>query len=838
MPHFENARIRDINQGTFVDVKGDAHVLMFTGGGLSGFEIIYRNVAESAFHDSGARFPQPKCHPETRKAVMETIMAWLKADDDDGDLGEGRSAERRKKPILWLHAPAGAGKSAIAQSIADLCCTVEPSGLAASFFFSRNVAERNTEKHLTATLVYQVARSIPAAKPFIENVVMDDPCIFSRTLEVQFTNLIARPLIQAAGEDPFPSQWPTLVLLDGLDECIAENDGELKQCAIIKAICATLTRFDIPLRFLIASRPEPHLRDIFEQPDVLCISRYLKLDKSFNPERDIETFLRAELACICTGHPSMVSVVDWPSRPDIKHLIHKSSEQFIYAATVVKFVGDRRHNPLKRLGVVLHPSTDMPPSPFTNLYTLYRQVLEAAQPNHITAIVTIFSIVLHNALWPLTLADIAGLMTVPVQDVKLLLYDLHSIVNVSDTTPQVSFFHASFSDFLQTQSQAGPYYVVLNKQCECIGKPWPKCYHTYARECWFFGLDVTPLTPTLLNGLEQYFLKVSKEFDANIQLNKIAGVIGSLENRPEGPLQKIHLDFLELFDKTIRKVLDSEPSGPSANTLIALSVLLLPYWKLKNTAVNNLQNFMIMIYSSENISTCRISEILEPDRIKMFSSLVEQVHTRSQLLKFFKDPSRSAAYFLGDMNAQLAMWSLTTLIWDPSNLHKNHVPSFELELIFSPILINFPNPINPALGIGLHEDLAKPIVQFLLDDSKAYELLLKQITKNTPYLDMLWTLTATIRKVYYIWDPVSLEDLRSRFAEQRAHGVDYQISEEEEVMLLDTLGRIRLRTSATLERSQESIVDGEEISSGRQSIRSTTPSTSSLTSSPSGRSAK
>jgi serine/arginine repetitive matrix protein 2 len=57
-------------------------------------------------------------------------------------------------------------------------------------------------------------------------------------------------------------------------------------------------------------------------------------------------------------------------------------------------------------------------------------------------------------------------------------------------------------------------------------------------------------------------------------------------------------------------------------------------------------------------------------------------------------------------------------------------------------------------------------------------------------------------------------------------------------MLLDTLGRIRLRTSATLERSQESIVDGEEISSGRQSIRSTAPSTSSLTSSPSGRSAK
>jgi hypothetical protein len=42
-------------------------------------------------------------------------------------------------------------------------------------------------------------------------------------------------------------------------------------------------------------------------------------------------------------------------------------------------------------------------------------------------------------------------------------------------------------------------------------------------------------------------------------------------------------------------------------------------------------------------------------------------------------------------------------------------------------------------------------------------------------------------------------------------------------MLLDTLGRIQSQTSATPETSQESIVNGEEISSGRQSIRSTAP---------------
>ncbi|KAI5124490.1 hypothetical protein M0805_003017 [Coniferiporia weirii] len=40
-------------------------------------------------------------------------------------------------------------------------------------------------------------------------------------------------------------------------------------------------------------------------------------------------------------------------------------------------------------------------------------------------------------------------------------------------------------------------------------------------------------------------------------------------------------------------------------------------------------------------------------------------------------------------------------------------------------------------------------------------------------------------------NPVSLDDLRTRFAQQRANGAENQISEEEEVMLLDMLSRIR-----------------------------------------------
>ena len=483
-------------------------------------------MAESAFHDSSARFPPPRCHPDTRKGVISEIMAWHFHEADKGrcSIQSYRGEQAQKNPILWLHAPAGAGKSAIAQSIAEHCSR-KPSSLAASFFFSRGVAERNTERHLVATLAYQIALSIPATKPFIENAVMDNPCIFSRSLETQFAKLVAEPLIQGTIESPLLSQWPTLILLDGLDECVGNIDGEQKQCAIINAIYATLTCFNIPLQFLVASRPEPHIWNIFNHPDVLSISHHLKLDSSFDCDQDIMAFLHAEFACICTYHPALVN---WPTQKVIRHLTFKSSQQFIYAATVVKFVGDPWYNPIQRLDAILSTSTKAPLSPFINLDTLYHQILSVAQHENIDATLTIFSI-LEFCPKPLTLANILGFMDLSIQDVNSLLYNLHSIIKVSDLNSEVKFFHASFSDFLHNQSRAGHYYIgggdrcaqvvqillhaALDEHCQCANQPGIECHHTYAQQHWFQCLSEAEPTPVLLRDLVQYFLKVSKNLD-------------------------------------------------------------------------------------------------------------------------------------------------------------------------------------------------------------------------------------------------------------------------------------------------------------------------------------
>ena len=56
-------------------------------------------------------------------------------------------------------------------------------------------------------------------------------------------------------------QHSYLVIIDGLDEC---NDKATQQ-EILRLLCETITVHKLPLRFLIGSRPEFHIRVSFDQ---------------------------------------------------------------------------------------------------------------------------------------------------------------------------------------------------------------------------------------------------------------------------------------------------------------------------------------------------------------------------------------------------------------------------------------------------------------------------------------------------------------------------------------------------------------------------------------------
>jgi hypothetical protein len=172
----------------------------------TGIELLQRKTAPGALHNSDERYDPPKCHPHTRKAILQEIMDWIKDND-------------RLTRFLWLYGPAGAGKSAIEQTIAELCYQMNL--LAATFFFSRSVNGRNDKTFLITTIVDQLIESIPEIREHVGIALHKNPSLLTRSLEAQMDGLVVRPLNEAAsicGVD-FMNSRPKVIVLDGLDEC-------------------------------------------------------------------------------------------------------------------------------------------------------------------------------------------------------------------------------------------------------------------------------------------------------------------------------------------------------------------------------------------------------------------------------------------------------------------------------------------------------------------------------------------------------------------------------------------------------------------------------------------
>lgn len=94
---------------------------------------------------------------------------------------------------MWLSGPAGAGKSAIAQTLAE--DFYSQGRLVASFFFSRSDSTRNHARSLVATIAYQLYTLIPpVARSLFSRIIDADPLIFTKSILTQFEILVVNPL--------------------------------------------------------------------------------------------------------------------------------------------------------------------------------------------------------------------------------------------------------------------------------------------------------------------------------------------------------------------------------------------------------------------------------------------------------------------------------------------------------------------------------------------------------------------------------------------------------------------------------------------------------------------
>jgi len=415
-------------------------------------KVLYDNIAAGAMHNSKGRYDPPKCHPDTRKAVLSDITSWI-------------SDHSKKTCILWLSTPAGSGKSAILQQIAEIY--YKSGGLSASFFFSRTAKKRSTETFLIATLASQLATSIPATKPLIEGAIERDPSIFDRVLSEQMVRLVVYPLVYASLHPESSPPWPTLLVIDGLDEC---NGGE-RQAEILRILRMALLQLksSLPtLYLLIASRPEPAIVAVFDD-ELSDITHRLVLDNTYHPDRDIAVFLRSSFADIFRRRhaqfPCMSSLPQpWPPEQVISFLVRISSGQFIFPATVIRFIDVDRKIPTAQLQLILDicgsvDSSNFATNPFALLDELYSHVLKSSEETE-RAISILGAIFYLNTNQNPTLEILQALLRLEPEDITMIFWDLHSIVHIPvfDTSP-IHFYHASLRDFLMDRHRSRNLYI-------------------------------------------------------------------------------------------------------------------------------------------------------------------------------------------------------------------------------------------------------------------------------------------------------------------------------------------------------------------------------------------
>ncbi|KAJ6527352.1 hypothetical protein DFH09DRAFT_1371431 [Mycena vulgaris] len=331
---------------TFNSVGGD----FVTSYGEAGIDLLYCNVATEALHNSGERFEEPACHPGTRTAILEQLDLWS-------------TDTSTESTIMWLHGCAGAGKSAIAQMFAG---NIQREGrLGASFFFK--------------------PMSVPALRSPIQQAVEHDKLVVGRAMAVSFEQLLVEPFQNVQELQHIP-----VIVLDGLDECA---DHKVQQ-QIVRLFIRAIRDHRLPIRLLIASRPEPHLREILEKEDIFAICRHSALSADKSAFDDIHKYFLDEFSRIHSE--SMDRGIDlgshWPSPSAVNQLVRTSSATFIYATTVIRFVDDEYHHPADRLQSIL----DLDPQSTAPLDDLYTQILSGVPQEQATQQLRILHIIWRN----------------------------------------------------------------------------------------------------------------------------------------------------------------------------------------------------------------------------------------------------------------------------------------------------------------------------------------------------------------------------------------------------------------------------------------------------------
>ncbi|KAK1218924.1 hypothetical protein PQX77_018366 [Marasmius sp. AFHP31] len=456
-----------------------------------------------ASHNAEQQFSRGECLPGTREEVLRIIWEWILS--NEGEL-----------PICWLAGTAGVGKTAIAITIAKEC---ERGGrLASSFFFFRSDPKRNNPSALVLAIAHGLVVKNPSCRVSINQRISDDPTILEAQLEEQFRELIVKPHVH---QTPLPLQkpqkpslrhrWsgrisnflgkrspakkmdrdqqrslrnlpevpnqqevPNLIIIDGLDEC---GDEQTQQRILTMIQFAFHDTPHLPLRFLICSRPEAWLQEAFTANPFSGLSKSILLNDEFRPAEDIMKYYRHQFReIVSSSRYRQVRFPDpWPTEKDLETLVVKSCSQFVYAATVSRFIADTDDHPVEQLRLILKSAPNSQPgvSPYEALDTLYNIILIANRnPDKVRPILAAIVILSElDGIRP-TPALIELILGLPSGQVASRLWGMHSVLNIRGWDDVITVYHTSFREYLLDRTRSGHFHIDTDSQKYVLARQW------------------------------------------------------------------------------------------------------------------------------------------------------------------------------------------------------------------------------------------------------------------------------------------------------------------------------------------------------------------------------
>ncbi|KAK7047550.1 hypothetical protein VNI00_006317 [Paramarasmius palmivorus] len=418
-------------------------------------------AAINATSDAEARYPPPNCHPNTRVSTLQRLSQWI----------QDKSSTTK---VFWVYGAAGVGKSAIAQK------TVEDhrDRVVGTFFFSRNDSTRDKLRPFVATLAYQCCTLEPLKSvvgPLIIGAICSNPTVFQSTSEAQIQKLLLEPFSQIQ-----PSEWeqlPDLIIVDGLDECIDPPSQE-RLLTIIDLVMFFAILKPFPFRFLLFSRSEPQIRhgignahfaSVLERIEVSATT--VRFTRTLtDSDLDIQKYLLEKFNALRKKYHTVLRHEGeaWPNEAEVMSLVKRASGQFIFAATVIKYIDTPDERPQDRLKRILRMDLDgIQDSRYLALDMLYRQILSSCLNwDKVSPILRLLVTrvpdmngIMPSLPWP-SLKILTELFQLQLGEVEMLLSKLYSVIHVpEDIYTKVHILHASFAEFLLDRVRAGNYLI-------------------------------------------------------------------------------------------------------------------------------------------------------------------------------------------------------------------------------------------------------------------------------------------------------------------------------------------------------------------------------------------